>query len=250
MAATRRAVERLAPGVERVYLVYHRHAIAAKAAGNHDEARLAALEAHRLLETTLEGLGAREREGAVERVPEHREIVAVWTGLSPVSVQVRLPAVGTPTGRPLGEDELRQITWTVADAEDDLVASPIDRRRHLNRPAGRDAKCQPLHGGTRPGRVAQRWSPCHHSRTETAGVMTKRFPPTDSTVEIPGRHTLRIVDAETAVAQSGGSTVRRRVITLVLALAAARRRRRPSFSVGQRHELIEADANNSEPVES
>ena len=41
----------------------------------------------------------------------------------------------------------------------------------------------------------------------------------------------------------------RRVITLVLALAAARRRR-PSFSVGQRHELIEADANNSEPVES
>ena len=130
MAATRRAVERLAPGVERVYLVYHRHAIAAKAAGNHDEARLAALEAHRLLETTLEGLGAREREGAVERVPEHREIVAVWTGLSPVSVQVRLPAVGTPTGRPLGEDELRQITWTVADAEDDLVASPIDRRRH------------------------------------------------------------------------------------------------------------------------
>ena len=129
VAATRRAVERLAPGVERVYLVYHRHALATKAAGSHDEARLAALEAHRLLETTLEGLGAGEREGAVERVPEHREIVAVWTGLSPRSVQVRVPAVGTPTGRPLGEDELRQVTWTVADAEDDLVASPIDRRR-------------------------------------------------------------------------------------------------------------------------
>lgn len=44
--------------------------------------------------------------------------------------------------------------------------------------------------------------------------------------------------------------MRRRVITLVLALAAARRRRRPSFSVGQRHELIEADASNSDPVES
>ena len=46
--------------------------------------------------------------------------------------------------------------------------------------------------------------------------------------------------------------MRRRVITLVLALAAARRRRRrrPSFSVGQRHELSQADANNSEPVES
>ena len=44
--------------------------------------------------------------------------------------------------------------------------------------------------------------------------------------------------------------MRRRVITLVLALAAARRRRRPSFSVGQRHELSQADANNSEPIES
>ena len=66
----------------------------------------------------------------MERVPEHREIVAVWTGLSPRSVQVRLPAVGTPTGRRLREDDLRQVAWTVTDAEYDLGASPIDRRRH------------------------------------------------------------------------------------------------------------------------
>ncbi len=129
LAATRRAVERLIPGVERAYLVHHSHALAAQAAGYHKEACRAAAEAHRILHATLEGLPVEQRENALTLVPEHREIESVWSQLSPHSVEVRLAAVGIPTGRPVRDDDLRQVTWTVADADDDLVASPIDRRR-------------------------------------------------------------------------------------------------------------------------
>ncbi|HDL49927.1 MAG TPA: tetratricopeptide repeat protein, partial [Actinobacteria bacterium] len=129
LAATRQAVEQLVPGVERVHLIHHRHAVAAKASGQRDEARRAVAEAYRLLDATLQGLSAEEREGALERVAEHREIVAAWNQFSPHTVEALLPAAGTPIGRALGDDELRQVTWTVTDPEDEEVASPIDRRR-------------------------------------------------------------------------------------------------------------------------
>jgi tetratricopeptide (TPR) repeat protein len=129
LVASRNAVENLSPGVERPYLIHHRHALVAGAAGSHDEARLAALEAHILLDTALAGLSADERDEALQRVPEHREIVAAAIRLSPQQIQVLLPAVGTPTGRPLGEDDLRRVRWTIDHPEDDSVVSPIDRRR-------------------------------------------------------------------------------------------------------------------------
>jgi DNA-binding transcriptional ArsR family regulator len=128
-SSSRRAVDRLTPGVERAYLVHHRHAEAARAAGNQEEARRAALEAHRLLDITLEGLSAEDRAGAVARVPEHREIVTAGSRLSPHIIQVRLPAVGAPTGRPLQDDDLRPVTWTIDHPKDERFVSPIDRRR-------------------------------------------------------------------------------------------------------------------------
>ncbi|NOY54505.1 MAG: tetratricopeptide repeat protein [Actinobacteria bacterium] len=128
-AVTRQAVEQLVPGVERVHLIHHRHAVAARAAGQRQEARRAAAEAYRLLNATLQGLPAEDREGALERVAEHREIVAAWNQYSPHTVEVLLPAAGTPIGRALADDELRQVTWTVTDPEDEQVSSPIDRRR-------------------------------------------------------------------------------------------------------------------------
>jgi DNA-binding transcriptional ArsR family regulator len=129
VAATREAVESVTPGVERVSLVHHRHALAARAAGRIEEAKRAALVAHQLLEATLQGLPIEQREGAIERVPEHREIVASGIRLSPQTIQVRLPTVGAPTGRPLGDDDLRQVTWTIDHPDDERVASPLDRRR-------------------------------------------------------------------------------------------------------------------------
>lgn len=129
VATTRRAVEILAPGVERPYLVYHRHAVAALAAGKPDEARHAALEASRLLEVALAGLPAGDRHCAIERVPEHSEIFATASRLSPHTREVRIPAVGAPTGRPLRDGDLRQVTWTIDHPEDDRIGSPIERRR-------------------------------------------------------------------------------------------------------------------------
>lgn len=129
LACTRQAVERITPGVERVYLIHHRHALVAGAAGRHEEARRAALESYRLLDIALAGLTTEAHDDALRRVPEHQEIVAMWTRISPQQIQVRLPAVGVPTGRPLGDADLRRVVWTIEDPDDDRVESPVDRRR-------------------------------------------------------------------------------------------------------------------------
>jgi tetratricopeptide (TPR) repeat protein len=129
VTATRQAVDQLVPGVERSHLIHHRHAVATKAAGLYEEARRAAEDAYRLLHVTLEGLPAEEREGALERVAEHREIVAAWNQFLPRTIEVLLPAAGTPLGRALGDDELRRVSWTIGDPEDEEVSSLIDRRR-------------------------------------------------------------------------------------------------------------------------
>ena len=129
VTATRQAVDQLVPGVERSHLIHHRHAVAAKAAGQYEEARRAAEDAYRLLHVTLEGLPAEEREGALERVAEHREIVAAWNQFLPRTIEVLLPAAGTPLGRALGDDELRRVSWTIGDPEDEEVSSLIARRR-------------------------------------------------------------------------------------------------------------------------
>ena len=60
---------------------------------------------------------------------EHWEIVTAWRRLSPRTIELRLPAVEAPTGRPLSDDELRQVTWTGEHPEDDQASSDIDRRR-------------------------------------------------------------------------------------------------------------------------
>ena len=129
LAAARRAVERLSGGVERPYLVHHRHALVAAVAGEHEEARQAALRAHEVLESTLTGLSSDEHESAIDRVPEHREIVDAATRFSPNTVQALIPAIGVPMGRAVEEEELRQVTWTIDHPDDDTVDSPIERRR-------------------------------------------------------------------------------------------------------------------------
>lgn len=128
LAHTRRAVEELTPGVERPYLVHHRHALAAHAAGRREEARSAAVQAHRLLHSALEDLPTAERDRALQQVPEHREIVETKRRLDHHTIEVSLPATGVPTGRPLSTDDLRRVTWTINHPEDDLVVSPIERR--------------------------------------------------------------------------------------------------------------------------
>ena len=40
-----------------------------------------------------------------------------------------MPRGDAPTGRPLREDEVLEVTWTISAPEDDAVSSKVDRRR-------------------------------------------------------------------------------------------------------------------------
>jgi DNA-binding SARP family transcriptional activator/DNA-binding transcriptional ArsR family regulator len=129
LECTREAVRRLSPGVERPYLVLHRHAMVAEAAGEIGEARTAILKADAALREALGGLVPEALERAVQFVPEHRSITAAATRFAPNTIRVRLPANEAPTGTPLDGGDLREITWTVEHPDDERIESPIGRRR-------------------------------------------------------------------------------------------------------------------------
>ncbi|MBW3667519.1 MAG: DUF1670 domain-containing protein, partial [Actinobacteria bacterium] len=129
VAAARRAVAEVTPGVDRPYLVHHRHALAAQAAGQVAEARQAALRAEELLESALEGLSPEAYRTAIDRVPEHRAVLDAAVRFAPSTVQAMVPAVEAPIGRPLDDCDLRPVTWTVIHPEDEMIGSPVERRR-------------------------------------------------------------------------------------------------------------------------
>ena len=130
LSLVRSAAEQLTPGVERRYLIHHRHAIAARAADRNDEARQAALRASAELEHVLVGLDGEMRRRAIDTVPAHRAIVAMASLYSPSTVEVRLSTSQAPTGRRLESGDLIAVRWTVDHPEDLSIDSPIDRRRH------------------------------------------------------------------------------------------------------------------------
>lgn len=126
---TRRAAELLSSGVERPYLIDHRHASAASAAGEMDEARRAWMRASDQLETTLAGLSPEDRLSAIDRVPEHGAIVEAARRHMPMTLERLIPAIDAPMGRNLENGDLREVRWTIDHPEDDQIDSPIDRRR-------------------------------------------------------------------------------------------------------------------------
>ncbi len=130
LAATTEAVARLSPGVEQAYLIPFWHYQVLNAVGRTEEARAAIEQAHQLLLAFLVGLSPEQRRMSLERVPEHRAIVAAWKAVQPRRVTVRLPRADAPTGRPLRDDEYVTVTWTVAAPEDDAIGGKVARRRH------------------------------------------------------------------------------------------------------------------------
>lgn len=129
LTLAREAVSRITPGVERTYLLHHRHALAAEAAGKSDEARAAALLADSKLRDALVGLSSVDYEGAVQRVPEHWAIVTAAEELAPAVIEVLLPAADAPTGKTLEKENLRHVHWTIACPEDSHLENEIARRR-------------------------------------------------------------------------------------------------------------------------
>jgi DNA-binding transcriptional ArsR family regulator len=125
----RDAVDGLTPGVERPYLVHHRHCLVARANGEAEEARMASLMADELLREALSGLAESEFDRAVNQVPEHQAIVASAAVFAPVVVAVELPAMDAPSGKVLDNHELRTVQWTIEHPEDQLFEDEIERRR-------------------------------------------------------------------------------------------------------------------------
>lgn len=129
LEVSRAAVAAITAGAERPYLIHHRHALAAEAAGENDEARAAMVTADRLLRSSLSGLEPAHLTAAIDRVPTHREIAAAAAAHAPRTVAVALPAIEAPTGTTLDSADLRQVVWTVEHPDDDRLADPVDRRR-------------------------------------------------------------------------------------------------------------------------
>lgn len=128
--ATRTAVKRLTDGVERPYLVLHRHALAAEAAGDIETAREAGSRAAAALRKSLDGLAPEDLQKAIGSVPEHGAIIEAAGKFAPVDIEVWLPAVGAPTGKALDDTELRLVSWTIEHPDDQAHTSAPQRRRH------------------------------------------------------------------------------------------------------------------------
>ena len=65
----------------------------------------------------------------LDNVPAHRELVASYRQwYAAQTITLLLPRAGTPLGHPLSDDEWVTVTWTVAAAEDQLIADKAARR--------------------------------------------------------------------------------------------------------------------------
>ena len=95
---------------------------------------LSRLKLERMCYSASTGLDEKGRRALLEDVWPHSEIVALYriTQGEPVvrQIQVRLPRVDVPTGRPLREDEWVTVAWTVDTPEDAEIPGKTDRRRH------------------------------------------------------------------------------------------------------------------------
>ena len=85
---------------------------------------------YNLLQERVAGIGdERMRRTFLENVIAHRELVAAFRQAQGRQETVHLPRGDAPTGRPLREDEVLEVTWTISAPEDDAVSSKVDRRR-------------------------------------------------------------------------------------------------------------------------
>jgi DNA-binding SARP family transcriptional activator/predicted ATPase len=122
LAATTQAMAQLKPGVEQAYLVPFIHHQVLTTLDRTDEAGDAIGQAYSMLSQALRGLSPEQREMSLERVPEHRAIVAAWTATQPQRATFRLPRADAPTGRPLRDDEWMEVSWTIVAPGDEQVS--------------------------------------------------------------------------------------------------------------------------------
>jgi tetratricopeptide (TPR) repeat protein len=122
-------------GIGDVELVYQSAYTVLKAVGQQERANAVLSAAYELLLEWAAGLPDKTaRHSLLEEVWPNREIVAAYRALAGETcvrkIQVRLPATNAPTGRPLRDDEYRDVVWTIETADDDEISKKVARRRH------------------------------------------------------------------------------------------------------------------------
>jgi tetratricopeptide (TPR) repeat protein len=124
-----RALELNMAGLESAHVTAWRCATALLALGRDGEATEQFKLAHDMLAASLRGLSPAVADRSRVVIPEHAQIVEQYERRFPITKRVGLPATDAPLGRPLRNDEMVDVTWTVSDPQDwdhDLAG---DRRR-------------------------------------------------------------------------------------------------------------------------
>ena len=129
----RKATELLQTGTELPQLVWYRHHLAAKAAGEGTEAEVALAHSCDRLDQVLDSLEHNDRKLAT-RAPQAKRILRARDRTFPRSEQIPLPRVSVPLGRALAKDDWITVGWTVSDPSDFRTPNLVDRRhRQLRR---------------------------------------------------------------------------------------------------------------------
>ena len=127
LGKARKATELLQIGTELPQIVWYRHYLAAKAAGEDVEADEALARSCDRLDQVLDSLEQDDRELATQ-APQARGIISARDRTFPRSEQITLPRVGVPLGRTLTEDDWVTVGWTVSDPSDFEKPDLVDRR--------------------------------------------------------------------------------------------------------------------------
>ena len=109
--------------------MWHQRYLSAAAAGHAEEADDALGMAVDLLDGILGQLDAEVRAAAAARVPEHRRIHEARERSLVVRASASLPRIDIPIGRPLRDDDMVEVRWTVSEPGDAAFTDPKQRRR-------------------------------------------------------------------------------------------------------------------------
>lgn len=91
-------------------------------------AATASAVAYARLWESIANLDDTDRESALTRVAPNAAVVAAYERHHPVVADVRLAMFGAPSGRPLDDDEMMPVRWTISHPDDSAITDKVERR--------------------------------------------------------------------------------------------------------------------------
>ena len=110
-------------------MIPYAHALALESTGRQAEADEYLGITHRMMTDMFVGLDEATVAEALSVVPIHVEITSAWERRQPKSQEFSLASLKAPGGRPLEQDEMVIVRWTVHDPSDENGSDAICRRR-------------------------------------------------------------------------------------------------------------------------